>query len=283
MIEFVLVPLTLVALSVAAYCDLRTREVPDWLSYGFLFAVIGIRVLFSFEEGWLMLVDGLLGFGVFYILALVFYYSRQWGGGDAKLLMGMGALIGLSYPWGTETFHLPLFFVLLLVLGSVYGVAWLFGLAIVHRKIVWPAYREMLAGYKKLVWGMLLLSIVLAGFSLVVPLLWLIASLPFLLTVFLLFVSVMEKNCFHKKIDPIQATEGDWLYEAVCVGGKRVMEPKELLGADLHRLVEWKKEKKISHIVVKEGVPFVPSFLIAYIAFLFLKDSAFSALFTLLH
>src|SRR3989338_5965028 len=95
LLEPVLYGVALAALLAASYTDLKTREVPDWLSYGLIFSALGIRALFSLGEldGGILL-RGLAGFAVFVAIAYLMYYTRQWGGGDSKLLMGLGAAIG---------------------------------------------------------------------------------------------------------------------------------------------------------------------------------------------
>ena len=281
-IEFILIPLTFIALAIASYTDVRTREVPDWLSYGFLFAVVGIRVLFSIQEGWNVLISGVLGFAVFCAIAFALYYSRQWGGADAKLLMGLGVVIGLSFPFSAQSFSLLLFFFLVMIIGSVYGFSWMIGLAIRRWSEVRPAFLQQLVEQRK-IWIVntaLTLVLLIASFS--VPLLWILAPIPLFLTLFLLFVSVMEKTCFHKTVPPAAATEGDWLAQDVKVGSKVVMLAKELQREDVAKLREWQKSKKVTQIVIKEGVPFVPSFLFGYIAFLVLKDLPLASFFTLL-
>ena len=43
------------------------------------------------------LLYSLITFGAFFDIGLIMYYTKQWGGGDSKLLMGLGALLPL-YP-----------------------------------------------------------------------------------------------------------------------------------------------------------------------------------------
>ena len=94
--QTILISLALVFLVVASYTDLKKREVPDWLNYGLIFSGLGLRFIFSFEGGWGIFLNGLAGFLVCLGIAYLFYYTNQWGGGDSKLLMGMGAVIGLG-------------------------------------------------------------------------------------------------------------------------------------------------------------------------------------------
>ena len=63
-------------------------------------------------------------------------------------------------------------------------------------------------------------------------------------------------------------TEGDWLAEEVVIQGKKVLKKKTLTNSDIEKL----HTHKISSVLIKEGIPFVPSFLIAYLFLLFGKD-----------
>ena len=77
----------------ALVCDLRTREIPDWiplviLAWACLATAVGLH-----EVTWIGLIAGaLLGLG----LAAVVFYLGGLGGGDVKLLAAIGAAVG---PW----------------------------------------------------------------------------------------------------------------------------------------------------------------------------------------
>ncbi|MBM3965030.1 MAG: prepilin peptidase, partial [Planctomycetes bacterium] len=78
-------------LVVATVLDLRTREIPDWISI-----VIAILAVVSAAAGWLgiglVLVasGGLVGLTIGYLL---FRFAKL-GGGDAKLIAALGMLVG---------------------------------------------------------------------------------------------------------------------------------------------------------------------------------------------
>lgn len=80
-----------VLLVIATIFDLRTREIPDWISIA-----IGIIATASSLTGWLelaigwVLLGGLVGFAVGYAL----FRFAHFGGGDAKLIMAIGMLVG---------------------------------------------------------------------------------------------------------------------------------------------------------------------------------------------
>lgn len=270
---WVLASTALLAIIIASYCDLRWREVPDWLSYGLIFSALGIRTIFSFTLGWETLVSGLFGFAACFILACLFYYSNQWGGGDSKLLMGMGAVIGIIYPFQKSSWDLLWFFLLLLSLGAIYGILWVGGLAIKERKRFWPDFKKGLYEHKlmHLLLGIASLGmfvLFLFGLKYNFSFMWPLVPFPLVTFYLFLFVTTVENSCFIMKRAVHKLTEGDWLAEEVKINDKIVLKKKTLEKEDLEQLQKLHHEKKIDQVLIKEGVPFIPSFFFAYAAFL---------------
>jgi len=87
-----------IALIFASISDFKTGEVPDWLNYSLIISGFGVRVFHSliFSDLWYLLY-GLAGFGVMFGIGLMMYYTKQWGGGDAKLFMGLGVVFTSSH------------------------------------------------------------------------------------------------------------------------------------------------------------------------------------------
>lgn len=268
MMDVLMVGLVLLVLATASYTDLRTKEVPDWLSYGFIVAAFGIRGIYSFQDGWQVIAAGLLGFAAFYLLALLFYYTHQWGGGDSKLLMGMGAALGITYPF-TEVSFTPLWFLLLLLVsGALYGMVWLGVLAIKRRNCLFPELRSLLGNHKKFHFSVGFGSLLFLSASFFVHYLLLLVTLLAILYYLLLFLVAVQSCCFISERDTKNLTEGDWLAEDVVVHGKKVLKRKTLTNSDIEKL----HGHSISSVLIKEGIPFVPSFLIAYLCLLLGKD-----------
>ena len=269
LLETILITITLIILFIASYTDLRTKEVPDWISYGFIFMALGIRIIFSIQFGWFILFSGILGLLLCFALALIFYYTSQWGGGDSKLLMGIGASIGISIPFNNSSWDLFLYFTALLILGAIYGLIFMAYQAIRKRKIFTKAYLKSLRSNKKLHLTLLIISILLLILTIFRTSFWPIALLPLGLLYLFTFVDVVEKACFFRKIIPDRLTEGDWLAERVRIGKKILLEPKTLEKEDLWELRFQASHGKIKEVLIKEGVPFIPSFLFAYLALIF--------------
>jgi len=271
--ELLLIIFTAAVLSAASYADLKTLEVPDWLSYGFLFAALGIRTIFSLQSGWEVLLEGILGFTAFFLLAHLFYYTGQWGGGDSKLLMGMGAVLGVSLPLNISSFTLLWFLLSLLFLGSIYGLAYMTVTAVKKRDLFVKEFSKRIKRAKRT--NIVIVSGIFVTFILSLSIsssFLLFLSFPAMFYLFI-FVNTVEKSCFIRYCKIEKLTEGDWLSEDVFIGNKKFMEKKTLQREDLIRLSSLKKEKKIDYVKVKYGVPFVPSFLIAYLAIIFVGQN----------
>src|SRR3989344_356922 len=239
MIAVILIVITLIYLAAACYTDLKTREVPDWLSYSLIFAALVTRSIASISLGWEVLISGILGLGIYFGLACLFYYTHQWGGGDSKLLMGMGVVIGVSLPFDLNSFNLLWFFLALLFLGAIYGLFWMTGIAIKNLLII--------------------------VFTVISPPVWPMIFVPPFIFYLLVSINLIEETFFLKKMEIGRVTEGDWLAGNLAVNGKLVLPKKTLTQTDLLKLQQLKKESKLRLILIKEGIPFIPSFLLAYL------------------
>lgn len=77
--------------AIAAFCDLRTRRIPNWLTLSGLLIGIGINsFLFEWKGLRMSLLGMLAGFGAYFVL----YLLRAMGAGDVKLMAAVGALVG---------------------------------------------------------------------------------------------------------------------------------------------------------------------------------------------
>ena len=208
MIDVFLIAITLVVLLISSYTDLKTREVPDWLNYGFIFMALGLRTIFSFDYGWKILIDGLLGFAAFFLLALLFYHTNQWGGGDSKLLMGMGAAIGISYKFNQSTLTILYFLLSLLFIGSVYGLIWLVIIAVRKRDVFMKEARKKFKNQKTHLY-LGIYSLVFFTLASLFSTYLFLGLFPVFIYYLLLFVTVIENSCFTRDAKVEELTEGD--------------------------------------------------------------------------
>jgi prepilin peptidase CpaA len=77
--------------SIAAFTDLRSRRIPNWLTYSGILMALSLR---ASVQGWDGLKDGIAGIllagGLFFVMFLL----GGMGGGDVKLMATMGAAAG---------------------------------------------------------------------------------------------------------------------------------------------------------------------------------------------
>ncbi|MFH1916870.1 MAG: A24 family peptidase [Nanoarchaeota archaeon] len=274
---------SLVAIIVGSWNDIRTREVPDWmnfslLAFGITFGVLVSLIYWDYHP----LLYSLTGLVICVAIAYFMYYTGQWGGGDAKLLMGLGAVIGFnpSIFSGFSIFRMSVLFdfiVNLILAGAVYGFFFVIILAFVKRKQFYPAFRMKagkLRGLRYAAWAVGIFG-VLSFFFLSPPFNYLTFALAaglFFMFYLWIIAKTVEHTCMTKEV-PIQAlTEGDWILKDVIVSGKRITGPKDLgiSKEQIAELLRLKKQKKISKIWIKIGIPFVPSFLFGFLITTFL-------------
>lgn len=274
MLETILLFVLFLFLTIASYRDIKTKEVPDWINFAATASALGIRLIYStINWDYQPILSGALGFAFFYVLAYAMFYTGQWGGGDSKLLMAIGAFLGFELNLETKTFA---FLVALVLSGAIYGTIWSFVLALRNRKQFFKNINTTLSQKK---FSTIKKYVILAAlFILFIGLLFKADNDVFLIMLFLSFSSIfffylfifiksVENCCMIKHVDPAMLTEGDWIAKDIIMKGKKICGPGDLgiSKKQIHELIELKKKHKISKVLLKTGIPFVPSFLLAFL------------------
>ena len=267
--------IAIISLAIASYTDLKTREVPDWLNYGLIGTGIGLNLLFAIIFWkYQFIVNSLIGLIIFFAIAWVMFYTGQWGGGDSKILMSLGALIGVDLFAGKIPF-MANFFVNALFVGAAYGLIWSFYLAFKNKNKFIKEFKKILMNKKVIEakkWFLILFFILIAliifvdQFSTKIVLMYLGLIIIFTFYVFI-FIKSVEKSCMLKYVNPKVLTEGDWIAKDIKVKGKYIAGPKDL-GVEkkqIRELIKLYKQRKIKKVLMKIGIPFVPSFFIAFV------------------
>lgn len=261
-------------LIIGTFTDIKVREVPDWINYSGIFAGLGIRLIYSlYSFDWSFILEGVFGFGVFFAVGAAMFYLGQWGGGDSKLLMALGALLGLQL----NLSHFTVGFVInLMIAGGIYGFIWSAALALKNNDKFLVEFKKRLDLHKK--WRLLMIAFafvffVMAFFVGDVFLKFMLVFLALFMPVMnymIIFVKSVEYSCMYKKVKVSELTEGDWIAKDVFVKGRRICGPKDL-GIEKKQITQLIK-LKVKSIVIKSGIPFVPSFLIAFLLTLWLGN-----------
>lgn len=269
MYEIILLGIAIIGLIIGAYTDIRTREVPDWVSFSLIGCGIGLRLFFSIlYSDWHIIVSGLIGFAIFFAFAWLMFYTGQWGGGDSKVLMGIGALLG--FEWSANSM-LAAFLMNTLILGGLYGIVFSIYLAVKNRKNFSKEFKKIsvkkdFRTFRYVAYGLCIVSVLLGI---------LVTEWPYRLSLFLLgilalssvwmhaFLKSVESACMFKDISPERLTEGDWIAKEIYDGKKRICGPGDL-GIErkqIKQLMLMQHKGKLKKVKIKEGIPFVPSFL----------------------
>ena len=275
-IDLVLFSIAFIALVIGSITDIKTREVPDWINFGLIFSGLGIRALYSvITFDWMYLAYGVIGLLVFVAIAYIMFYTGQWGGGDSKMLMGLGALIGL--PLALKPFPLlAVLFINIFIAGSIYGLLYSIGLAVRNRKKFVKAFlkimhNEKIIKLRKIILIVFVVLLLLILFLAKNPILqWALIAFVFIAYLgfyLIFFIKAIELSSMFSYVDPSRLTEGDWIAKDYKVDGKKICSPKDLgiSKKQIRKLISLRKKGKIKKIKIKEGIPFVPSFLIAFV------------------
>lgn len=278
---------TIVILLIGSVEDFKKREIPDFLNYFFVISILGLRLLYSIINlNYIYFIEGILGFLVFFFIAVFMYYSGQWGGGDSKMLLGLGAFFGLTLPMELSFdyfFGLSLFnyLILMFLVGAVYAIIWTIVVTFLNFKKVFKKYSELFFSkfyliLRRIIFGTVFLFF-LISFLVSVPTKIVIFSFS-LITIIMYFLFLLLKSvetvAMIKAVDVNLLTEGDWVVEDVFYNKKKVCGPDDL-GLTLDQISKLKKYK-IKKVKIKQGIPFVPSFLMAFLIWAFNQTIVFS-------
>ncbi len=244
--------------------DLRKREIANWLNFSMIIFALAYRAFYSIElgDGGDFFLFGLGGFGIFLLLANLLYYGRAFAGGDAKLLMGFGAL--LPFESINDLLFISIGFILLLFfVGAIFSLVYSCYLVYFNQRKFRLVFVRDLKKYRKLLLSVLLLSLTFFIISIVEKFgleFWLIFSvLLFLLALLYIYLKAVEESCLIVLVDSKALSEGDWLERDIKVEGKVIKKSVHGLSAEEIRLLR-KYGKKVW---IKQGAPFGPAFLIS--------------------
>lgn len=261
--------LALVWIIFGTIVDFKKREVPNWINFSLLAFALAYRAFYATatRDLWFFLF-GVIGAGVFFALALGLYYTKVFGGGDAKLLIALGAVLPFETFRGLGI-NAAGFLFILFAIGGVYNLV--YGLFLAGCN--WRSFKIRFAQRFNLT------AKIFAALSLLIGILiWraiggALGLMALVLIVILPWISVylraLEISCMIKLKNARDLAEGDWLERDVSVGGHVIRKSVHGLNAEEIKILR-KAGKKV---LIKEGVPFTIVFLIALMVFFYLALS----------
>ncbi len=260
--------LALIWIVFAMIQDIRKREIADWLNFSLIIFALGFRFFYSLfsDSGFGFFYQGVVGFGIFFVLGNILYYGKMFAGGDAKLMIALGAILPFSSIFNENLQIFLLFFILFLLIGAVYGI-------IVSVFLTFRSFRRFKGEFfrqfgknKKLLVFSVFIALVLVAFGFSDRMFFVLGILVFILPYFYVYVKSVDEACMVRKIKSEKLQEGDWLYKDVRIGKRIVKARWSGVNREEIKLIS----KKHDFVIIRQGVPFTPVFLISFILLFFL-------------
>ncbi len=283
-IELILVFLGLIGLIIAVYSDFKTTEIPDWLSYSLIITAISLRAFNSLAYNNLLYIKiAVINLIIFFIIGNIMFYSKQWGGGDVKLLMALSVIFA-TYPEFLLKFFSPILdinfpliiFINTLMVGCIYSMILTIYKSIKNRKEFLKQFKTYLVKTSSLRKIVLILSILLIILSIIITNIYLkiiifFSSLSILFLLYSwIYLKSVEKSCMYKVMKLNELREGDWITKDIYKNKNLILKiPRYGITKQGINLL---KKYKINEVEIKQGIIFTPSFLIATILSLIFGD-----------
>jgi len=282
--DLILVAVGVAWVFAAALFDIRTKEVPDWLSFSFIAMGLGVRSVHSaVSSDVYFLLYGLAGLAAAFVIGAAFYYSHIWGGGDSKLLLGLGVVFATAPSFVHPSLpFLAVVTVNILVFGALYGAIWSSVLLARNFKAVMARANELFHATPALRYAMVALAAVALVLTAAVEdkftRILIVALAVSLVLYYLLFVLVkaVEQVAMCRRTPVSGLRVGDWVAEPVRVRGKVICGPKDY-GLTMDQ-IDFLRRHRVRQVVVKEGMAFVPAFALGIAFSLLFGDILFMLL-----
>ena len=260
-----LIFLGLIWIIVAVIQDFRKREVANWWNFSLIIIALVYRSFLSLElENAVYITIGFIGLSIGFLFAELFYYTRIFAGGDAKLLMALGTILPLSLSF-SENFILFLLFVMaFLFSGAIYGMVYSIFLVFINFNEFKKGFLRRVYRYKFafLLIFIFCLILTLIAFYSSIDFLFYISVLIFLSPLLIIYAKVIEEICLNKYIDVRDLSVGDWTIKNIKVKNKIIKPNWEGLSEEQVKIL--KKNYK-GKVLVREGIPFTPAFLFGFL------------------
>ncbi|HOW36918.1 MAG TPA: prepilin peptidase [Candidatus Pacearchaeota archaeon] len=265
MIEVIfLMALALIWLTFASIHDVKTTEVPDWLNFSLIAFALGFRFFYSlFALGnFSFFFQGLIGLGIFFVLGNVFYYSKMFAGGDAKLMIALGTILPFSFNFVENIKLFLAFLALFLISGAFFGIFTSSYFAIKNKIEVKKEFSKLFSKNKKEILLVMALGVLIMLLGLFSQEIIIYSGIFVFFSPFTyLIVKAIDESCMVRVVDVKSLREGDWLYKPILIGNKKILAKWEGLTQKEIKLIQQNKK----FVKIKKGIPFVPVFLVSFV------------------
>jgi len=245
--------------------DLRTKEIANWLNFSLIIFSLGFRFFYSLfsGSGFSFFYNGLIGLVIFFVLGNLFYYGRMFAGGDAKLLVSLGAVLPFYPDFLSNMQSFFVFFLIFLSVGSFYTLVTSTFFCLKKFDSFKKAFASEFKEKKKIIFLNMILGLIFMALGFInFVFIWL-GVLIFMMSYLYLYANAVDKGCMIKKTNTKKLTEGDWLYSDLNIGRRIIKAKWEGLSKRNIKDIE----KKYKTVRIRQGIAFSPVFLISFVIF----------------
>jgi len=227
--------------------DLKRREVDNIWNFSLIAFALAYRLAISIHlNNYAFFINSIFGFLIFIILGNLFYYSRVFAGGDAKLLIALGTILPLSYNWTINLKIFTAFILFFLIGGAIYVLIWAIFLTIINFTNFKKELKKQIKSYKKIFYTFITISITLTLILLIFQQ-YILITIPITIILFpilLIFAKTVEESSMIKSTPPNKVTLGDWLYKDIKVNNKTIKANWEGINEKQLQLIKKHYKKK---------------------------------------
>jgi len=253
--QYLLKIFLLFLLSILSIIDLRTKETPYFLSFslilsGFLSVIIYIMSDLNLnnllEHILILLINIVLSFFISYFK----YKFGLWGGGDFLVFIGISLYITILFPFLLS----PIVFLIFIYLSTVFYNT--FYLMVLYLK------NRFFSKYELVFFIIIFVSMLTKK---------ILMSILVFLTWTILVLHKINILYFIRKIPINKLREEDWLAYDIYKNNDIILKVNEVREGINREHIKFLKKKDVSFVYIKEGIPYLPTFLLAFILMLLFK------------
>ncbi len=239
--DLIVVSITLSFLILVSILDLLTKETPYFVSFAFILIGFFANLILLIQNfSWFLIINIILAFLISYFK----YKLGLWGGGDFLMFLGMAFYLNLTFPF--LKFSVLYYLIFLYLATLIYNI--LYVLVIYFKNKFFSKYELIFFIFS---FFLFFLDKFLAIFPL---LLWLIVV-----------INKLDLLYFTKKISIDQLKEEDWIAYKIYKNDKIILDPKDFKEGIDEQTIKKLKELGIRSVYIKDGIPYLPAFLLAYL------------------
>lgn len=258
----------LIGIILANFQDIKRREIDNWLNLLiFITGAIYLLTTSILTKNCLLLFYFLITFIGIFLLSNILYYSNTFAGGDYNLLIALTPFF-VKENINLIISNIILYLFLLIFSGSIYGIIYSSYLYLKNKKMVNKKLKQEFKKIK-LKW-FFVASIITIPLFLINFILILIPIIIILAPTLYLIAKILQEIALTKKINTKDLKQGDWLAKDIKLKNNQIIK-SDFQGITNEQIKTLQKQKK--QITIKEGIPFAPAFLIAYLLYFFFYGS----------